>query len=312
MPLPVLSGSETIGNSHMHSLMLTPGAKLLRGIATEPYYVDVSDSAHQFLFAVVEIQEDVTLADIMGLFEACPLLLDIFHRDFATDLLDEARKGFLPDNPERPETEAMEYLEVYQDWHLDTSTQTYSPVQHLEFHGVGPRLTEDAPDYYRKAGERIQWGISGANLRSMLKLPVKVNLEISIREADRAAHAYGDEIGRTRLEGVSLGQILHAIVWELSFDGTPAQAKKAWEGLMEQLANITAGKAELSPTDDFFDELYLPACNHLFDGIGVHKPQEVSYHLRKLADHENAAQAIAEILGEEVKVVAADRKLTPF
>jgi len=99
----------------------------------------------------------VTRGDIFRLLEASPVLKQVFRRDFAEELCDEAHEGAIATDPrESTSPEGIESLELHQQWSLDTSTQAYTSTQRLHLHEVGFELEADAPDDYRKKGERIQ------------------------------------------------------------------------------------------------------------------------------------------------------------
>lgn len=150
----------------MQDLVLEPGPALIArrwqtdddsgsGRWTE---LNVTERGHEYLFAHVTRGRAVTLGDIFRLLEASPVLKQVFQRDFVEDLCDEARKGPVAmDATEATSPEGIEFLELYPQWCLDTSTRTYTATQRLHLHGVGVgfELEADAPDYYRRKGERI-------------------------------------------------------------------------------------------------------------------------------------------------------------
>ncbi len=69
--------------------------------------------------------------------------------------------------------EGIEFLQLYQQWSLDTSNHTRTSTQRLQLHGVGCEFEADAPSCYRKEGERIQWAVWLTPLRELLALPVR-------------------------------------------------------------------------------------------------------------------------------------------
>lgn len=131
--------------------------------------VDVTGRAHEFLFELITIHAGTTLADIFRLMEASPLLQKFYRRDFAEELCAEARKGAAQAPArERAAHEGIEFLELYQEWGLDTSTNEYSGMQRLHLHGIGHELAEDLPEERRAKGERIEWSVSLTPLRELL------------------------------------------------------------------------------------------------------------------------------------------------
>ena len=86
--------------------------------------VDVTGRAHELLFELITIHAETTLADIFRLMEASPLLQKFCRRAFAEELCAEARKGAAePSARARAAHEGIEFLELYQEWGLDTSTK---------------------------------------------------------------------------------------------------------------------------------------------------------------------------------------------
>lgn len=71
------------------------------------------------------------------------------------------------------------------------------------------------------AGTRINWGISMTPLRELLAIPIRINKVISICENDLSAKKYAQELEKVQVLGVNFGQILHGILWKLSWHGGP-------------------------------------------------------------------------------------------
>jgi hypothetical protein len=273
--------------------------------------VDVTRRAHEFLFEFITIQAGTTLSDVFRLMEASPLLKKVYRQDFAEELCAEARKGALDAGAQDPASEeGIEFLELYQHWGLDSSTNEYSGTQRLNLHGIGPELSHDAPKEGRRQGERIEWSVSLTPLRELLPLPIRVNSEVRITEDDADAKAYIREIGRGRHADVTLGQVIHGLLWELSFHGGPQAQQEVSEDLKRQLEEIDAGTAELVCGDDIFDSLDRPGCDAMFDDLGGHSPREIATAIRDIDDAENAAGWIDRTFRGEVVVKAKFRDRT--
>lgn len=90
--------------------------------------VDVTDRAHEVLFEPVTLDAAVTLGDVFRLMDASPLLQQVFRRDFADELCAEARKGPVAKAGADPGShEAIEVLELYQEWSVSSSRTTSTP-----------------------------------------------------------------------------------------------------------------------------------------------------------------------------------------
>lgn len=180
----------------MSELQLTAGLRLVRkswiydedkGIG-EWVSTDVTDRAFEYLFQELVIDPDVTLADVFGLVMDDPILQAVFRQDFVAELCAEVRKG--PVAKEGEPWQKIEYLELYQLWNHDTSTGTYEEVGRHRLHGVGVVQQADIFEHgylAYKNGERTKWGISLTPVRELLHLPVRVNNEVLICEADMDA-----------------------------------------------------------------------------------------------------------------------------
>lgn len=247
--------------------------------------VDVTGCAHELLFEIITVHAETTLADIFRLMEASPLLQKFYRRDFAEELCAEARKGVAePPARERAPHEGIEFLELYQEWGLDTSTNEYSGMQRLHLHGIGHELAEER----RKKGERIEWSVSLTPLRELLSLPVRVKAEVRITEEDATAKAYMSEIRRARCADVTLGQVIHGLLWELSFHGGPQEQLEVSEDLKRRVAEVDAGTVELVFADDVFEPLYKPGCDALFEKLGGRSTREIAAAIRDIDDDQNA------------------------
>ena len=284
--------------STMQHLILRPGPELvMRALRPEPddmggrlNEVDVTGRAHELLFELITIHAETTLADIFRLMEASPLLQRFYRRDFAEELCAEARKGAveLPAR-ERAPHEGIEFLELYQQWGLDTSTNEYSGTQRLHLRGIGHVLAEDLPEERRKKGERIEWAVSLTPLRELLSLRVLVNAEVRITEEDATAKAYMNEIRRARNADVTLGQVIHGLLWELSFHGGPQEQREVSEDLKRRAVEVHAGTVELVSGDDLFEHLDKPGCDALFDDLGGRSTRAIAAAIRDIDDDQNAA-----------------------
>lgn len=216
----------------MFELILKSGPTLLwrqreyDSVTDEERYIDlnVTTVAHEYLFESAPLDQDVLLADIFKLLDAAPVLTTVLRRDFSNELLVEARKGVASDFTHAYSPEGIEFLELYQCWHLNTATREYEPVHRLDFHGIGYELREDMNHGHGciyPAGTRIHWGVSMTPIRELLALPIRFNPVVSICENDLSVKKYAQELEKVQLTGINLGQILHGILWELSWYGGP-------------------------------------------------------------------------------------------
>lgn len=263
--------------------------------------VDVTARGHEFLFEEVELDEDVTLADIFGLLDASPVLVAVYRRDFARELLVEAQKR--PLKPKKcKESERLEFLELYSHWHQDTSNDAISGNNRLLLHGVGPVLKKASREYGVKAGERVKFSLSFAPIRELLSLPVQINVQTPVFESDLDAYLCHKELHVIRQEGFTLGQVIHGVLWELSFHGAPAQSAKFAESLMKQLDDIKSGTSKTVPVGDMFEEFDRPGVDAMFATITDHSPKDISEALRSIRDDGDVPDALRKQFGDSVVV----------
>lgn len=122
--------------------------------------VDFTARAHELLFELVTLDADLTLGDFFRLMERSPLLRQVFFREFAEELCAEARKGPVGAAAQPAALERIEYLELYQQWGLDTSTQVYSSRQRLHLHGVGPERARHPDVTLGQVIDGLLWELS--------------------------------------------------------------------------------------------------------------------------------------------------------
>jgi hypothetical protein len=297
----------------MDTLTLAPKGSLIRRDfdrdADEPVVRNVAEDAVAYLFEPVDLHPDLTLGDILKLFDVCPELHAVFRRNWSVQLCEEASKGALPPrktgNP--IDDTGIEHLELYWAWALDTYSQTWRSVHGLELHGIEPMLEFEAKNYGVKAGERIKWSVSLTPVRELLKLPLRLSGELSITEDDIDARGYGNAVMKGRCNEVLLGQIIQGILDDLCFHGGPQGAAEIRDSLKAQKAEIDAGTAKLTPADDLFDKWDRPGFSELFETLGDVRPSEVRHAMHNIEDDTPVGSALDSAFNGRVVVKEAFR-----
>lgn len=263
--------------------------------------IDVSDKAEQYLFDDIEIGDNVTLADLFTLVEKSPVLKQVYRRSYINELAAHAQLGVNPNFTPGYSPDAIEYLELYQQWSFDSNSKTYRPLHNLFFHGVGYQLKEDVletdSNFGYPAGHRIQWGLSFTDIRDLLQLPIKIKREVAITEDDLDAVEFGQVINVANLSGVSLGQVLHGVFWELSFFGGPEETKAVGDELKSQVAEIRSGDANIDDLEyrsiaDLLFDRDQAGCNRMFSALGSFTPHEIYKVLRMLENDSIVGQSL--------------------
>lgn len=255
---------------------------------------DVTRHAVAYLFETVTLAEDVTLADLFRLLDMNPELLQVYQRNWAKELLDEVKDllsapASLQNTAYDPQ--ALEYLELYQLWELDSVSGELDPLHRLNFHGIGVELLEDSADGFEKKGSRIQWGISFTSPRELLHLPLRINPDVRVCESNLDSARNGHELVRYKNPGVTLGQVIEGVLWELSFHGGPEERQADKEELTRRCDEVSAGTANLVAVDLFREEI--EKLGTLVPGAVEQVPLEELYRfIRSVPDTANASEAV--------------------
>lgn len=169
----------------MHTLELHPGPRLVYMplCQPDPGPYDVTEESISHLFDLIWIAPSAKLSDLLGLFETSPELLAVYRRRFAMELMEEVRKGPLDGVGD------LELLELFFQDNL------------AWLRAFGPILEDGAPDLRRKAGERIEYGVSLTPVRKLLSLPLRVAADCQM----------------------TLGEAILGALNELTFYGGPAE-----------------------------------------------------------------------------------------
>lgn len=260
---------------------------------------DVTAQASLFLFSPVRVEEGVRLRDVLLLLAADRRLCEVFARDWAQELLAEALRA--PEEPQKTDQE-IEYLELRQQWHQDTSTGEIQPMHRLDLRGVGVVQKEDCYEHgvlVCKAGERFSWGVSLSPLGELLHLPIRICPEVAVFEDNIDSVNYAKQIGKARHEGVTLGQLLHSVLWELSFHGAPEDREAVKNELVTQMERIEAGEATTVPMPDLFEEDRQRLMTYFTDPCGLDAEQLLET-LMQLPDEQDAQEGFRQLTGQPV------------
>lgn len=290
----------------MNSLTLCPQGSLifrnLYGPANGPFEQEVASRAISYLFENIALHPDVRLKDLLSLFDSCPALHQVYASQWSMDVCKQAQLGAVPPKV-LGNGEGVEYLQLGWHWNLDTYSNTYSNTQLLDLVGIGV-----------KDGKQTSWSVSLTPVRELLELSLRFEPHLSIREDDIDAHAFGEEVANGQCQEMTLGQLIHSVLWELSFHGGAGEKEQVLTDLKAQLDEIDSGTAELIDGDDVFEELFGP--NHqksiaaLFERVGDISAVTLNKVINSLEDDVLVFSALAREFGEEVSIKEPYRHLT--
>ena len=229
----------------MH-LQLLPGP-VLQAIrssdAAVPTITDVTADAVAYLYQHVEVASGVRLSDWLGLLDTCPALLDVYRLNHAQAFAEEARLG--PLVTEADNLRGDHYLEVRRRWEYDTSWHRYSGMDALLLCAVAPIEDEGQYTPATDLPRGLQrWGVSMTPLRNVLHLPVRLNSRIGLWESGRKQRKAKPRA--VYCQEFRLGDVLRAILYELSWFGPPGEG----EAMSEQFAQLHNDESKWTKFDD--------------------------------------------------------------
>lgn len=279
---------------------------------------DVTERAHEFLFHDVAVDPQVTLADLLTLVRGNPILLAVLRQNFSAELCEHALLG--PVAPNEPAHERLEYLELYRVWGRNSSTLEYEGASKFHVHGMGVVQAHDIEEHgflSCKKGERIQWSISMAPLHELLSLPIRIRTEVPVTEDDLDSKAYGDTLHTAHVSGITLGALLHEVLWELSWHGAPEAQQAVAQELREQVASLDADPVrETVPVEEFFVSMGFQPLARIFETYfvikGLLEPAQISQALRELEDHEPAQEGLTNAFPGQLELRAPYQGLTGY
>lgn len=215
---------------------------------------DVTRCAHEYLFEAVALDSETTVSDLLTLVKNSPILMAVFRQNLAEELLAEAELGPIGSIHTEPAKE-LDYIEIGHQWYVNSKEHAYSGMQCLEVRGVSTTLTEDYCHAGQKhlAGSRIQSSIALTPLRELLCLPVRLAEYAVLIDGDRNSDNYAKKIGQATHEGFTLAQVLHSLLYELSFYGTPSQQEALYADLQANAEPVASEEIEYVSMEEFLE-----------------------------------------------------------
>ncbi len=294
----------------MPDLVLHPGPRLVRTAYPDrspPQKEDVTDHAVEFLFDRLELGPDVRLRDLFGLFERCPALLPVYRRFHAQELCAEVALGPVPDD----EKSDLLYLELRQSWEYNSHTRTYAELRRFLMLGVSHPPQEDE-NVRPEADGLLRYSMVGTGVRSILDLPVRLDTNVRVFESDPYSCRSRGQINLVHSSDLSLGDLLQAMLWDMTWFGMPDDT----EEVIEEMAELHDTPEAWSPgmtadefSEHFFGDRHRRSCQVLFESIGPFSAAAIDKALDKIPDSLNARQWLNKTLGKQVKLRPAYRRL---
>lgn len=294
----------------MSQLTLHSGPRLLRMVYPDNGSLqeeDVTDRAVEFLFDRLEIGPDVHMSDLFALFERCPALLPVYRRFYAQELCTEAALG--PVSYE--EKSNLLYLELRQSWEYNSHTRTYAELRRFLMLGVG-HPPQDDENVRPEADGLLRYSMLGSKVRPMLDLPVRLDTNVRVFESDTDSCRSHQQIRLVHSSDLSLGDLLQAMLWDMTWFGSPDDTEEAIEEMTELSTTPEAWSEGLTAdefTEHFFGDRHRRSCQELFESFSPFSATEIDKAISKIPDSLNARLWLNKTLGKQVKLRPAYRRL---
>lgn len=181
---------------------------------------EVTEDAVAYVMEPVQFSGEIYVRDIFSLLARNPLLVEMFKRAYAAEYLQETKKGNAEAYTGEYNPTGIEYLELFYDWEKDRRTTELRGVHRLWVGGIGYELRDDVMEdgslRYAK-GTRIRWAVKFSPVTHIFNLPLRLNPEVTVTDSQditRTLHTF-------QVPSPTLAQIIHAVLWELSWAGGP-------------------------------------------------------------------------------------------
>lgn len=214
----------------MDSLIIKPGGKLFK---KEWVYVeedgeghweeeDITEKASAVLFyPPCDVAEGVTLRDIFLLLKADLDIYKIIFNYWVEEIVEEGL------SPCEEETE-VQFTEVYWGISYDDDDGYLYGADVASFHGVS----------FDENGDRTNWSVSLSPANTCADLPFKIG------ESYISAELKPGEWETYDKTSITYGQILYAVLWELTWFGGPDKREKRRCEVNEAYEDCMARKGE--------------------------------------------------------------------
>lgn len=240
----------------MPLLKLMPGGVLLLEDDSPAHKADVTAEALFYLFEPIALDPRVRLKDVFALLDKEPALALLNKRDFGPEYLAEYRRllteqAIVPQPPDDGTGQALAWLELSQAWLLRQGSPALQGLWHLDFSGLSfPIKSMDTSPYEGtglRIGDQVPCALEFAPLAELLDIPLRINPVIDIHRVD-PAHDRCETLLQVRVDHLPLGLLIRSVLWELSFCGTPEEARQQKELLQSLTAELGAKLLTAEPT----------------------------------------------------------------
>ena len=216
----------------------------------------------------VFLTDDVRLKHVFAPLIEEPIFEIIFHTDWWKDLMKEIKskewKAWVGDEKLKKDIDGdeLEYLEVYQHITFSQKDSSFDGGSRWQFHGIGfPFIDQqNAQSSYLNVGDRQQYAIEFHSMADLMNIPLRVG-HLSLYNEDIEDYKQ-QKILTVEENYLTLYELIHSIVWEMSFCGAGESKENFSESLTADVeefhANPSAAVSYSSvQMNDFFEEMKL-------------------------------------------------------
>lgn len=176
---------------------------------------DVTDRVYRHLFSECELEDGVTLRDLLLLVQRNIAVFEQVLPYWCREFVEEGLSG----RPPRTESGGLEFLELSWNIYYSSEEKAIGGWAFPAFEGWGPPR-----DDYPGEEATVNYSLMASRVNDLVDLPVRLRQEVSITDSD----ARGDREPLIRAEkcDYTLGQALFGVIWELSWFGPPEERDK--------------------------------------------------------------------------------------
>ena len=291
----------------MLELTLSHGPKLKYISYPMKKAAKVTKFAHRFLFEPLKLEDGVTLHDVFKLLKNDPVLVSVFRGNFATEYLEAVLK--VKKKKTAALSSTLEYIELYTEHSFNSYTRELNIPTRYNVQCVSSVLQKDNVEYDVKKGQRIELGLAGAPVETILHLPLKVRSATPIMEDDLDSASYHTPIATNEVPSMALGTLIYSLLWTLAFHGSPKQTEQFNEKLKKQIDDFDNGITKSVPYESLFEKWKEPGIAAMFDTIGDNLISEVCDAFRYVEDSKSVVPALKAAFGNTVVVKKEFRKM---
>lgn len=198
---------------------------------------DVTAEAPCYLQEFVEL-EGVCVRDIYKLVSRHTCLQEMLKHNFIKEFIhhiEQNPKSTAKVNVENPQA-SIEFIEIYRTAYYDEELNRLDFDNIPSVHGLSHILVKECEGF--EPGSRINWSLSFTPVTDVLDIPIKTLSLVKTQQDNYLNHYNFSNPIKFERTKYTLFEILHALTYELSFNGSPKQTQEAQEELRDMVDEV--------------------------------------------------------------------------